>query len=81
MRHDYWRNTVAEKVLAAVRTGPSKIEIFEYPGASLIIVTGTGKDKARMEVARNSAPTTSSTSPRKTRSRASWRSLAARASM
>ena len=61
--------------------GLSQTVICKQAGAALIIVTGTPKDGARMEVAKAlGADFTSSTSRRRTRSPASWRSPAARAS-
>ena len=61
--------------------GLSQTVICKQAGASLIIVTGTSQGRARAwRSPRSSAPTTSSTSRRKIRWRASWRSPAARAS-
>ena len=60
--------------------GLSQTVICKQAGASLIIVTGTSKDKRGWKSPRSSARTTSLTCRRKIRWRASWRSPAARAS-
>ena len=49
-------------------------------GASLIVVTGTSRDAARLELAKVLGADAGSTSSRRTRSSAYWRSPAARAS-